>query len=147
MARSSRRGRGKKKNSTQLIMGGLCLLVVLLAGMLFFKPSARSGTEPQPFNIAQYRQDGSRFASTGNRYILEGKVESIESHGGNRMVSVSMRNNRNERLPLLVLEMNPQPINITRGDTFIFDVSCRTGRSADGNEVKGILVVNEVKAK
>lgn len=147
MARSSRRGRGKKVNSTPLIMSGLCLLVVLLVGMLFFKPSARSGTEPQPFNIAQYRQDGSRFASTGNRYILEGKVESIESHGVNRMVSISMRNNRNERLPLLVLGSNQHAVNITRGDTFIFDVSCRTGRGADGNEVKGILVVNDVKAK
>lgn len=146
MARSSRRGRGKKKNSTPLIMGGLLLLVVILAGMLFFKPSAKSN-EPKPFSIAQYRQDGSRFASTGNRYIFEAKVESIESHGDNRMVAVSMRNNRNERLPLLVLGSTSLQMNITRGDTFIFDVSCRTGKDAAGNEVKGILVVNDVTTK
>lgn len=147
MARSSRRGRGKKKNMTPLIIGGLCLLVTLLAGMLFFKPSARSGNEAKPFNIAQYRQDGSRFASTGNRYVLEGKVENIETHGNNRMVAISMKNNRHERLPLLVLGSIPLQINITRGDTFIFDVSCRTGRDSAGNEVKGILVVNDVRTK
>ncbi len=147
MARSSRRGRGKKMNTTPLIMGGLCLLVVLLVGMLFFKPSSRSGTEPQRFNIAQYRQDGSRFASTGNRYILEGRVESIESHGNKRVVAVSMSGNRNERLPLLVPGEVKLQTNITRGDSFIFDVSCRTGRLADGQEVKGILVVNDVKTK
>ena len=147
MARSSRRGRGKKTNVTPLIIGGLGLLVVLLAAMLFFKPSSRSNTAAKPFNIAQYRQDGSRFASTGNRYVLEGKVENIETHGDNRMVAISMANNRNERLPLLVPGANQLPINITRGDTFIFDVSCRTGRDAAGNEVKGILVVNDVRTK
>ncbi len=147
MARASRRGRGKKKNMTPLIVGGLLLLVVLLAGMLFFKPSVRSSSSPKPFNIAQYRQDGSRFASTGNRYVLEGKVDSIESHGNNRLVAVSMSNNRNERLPLLLLGTTKLQINITRGDTFIFDVSCRTGRDASGNEVKGILVVNDVTTK
>ncbi len=133
--------------TTPLIMGGLCVLLVLLVGMLFFKPSSRSGTEPQKFSIAQYRQDGSRFASTGNRYILEGRVESIESHGDTRIVAVSMSNNRNERLPILVPGDVKLQTNITRGDSFIFDVSCRTGRNAEGQEVKGILVVNDVKTK
>ena len=73
MARSSRRGRNKKVNSTPIIIGILGILVAVLACMLFFKPEARSDA-PKPFNISQYRQDGSRFASTGNRYVLEGKV-------------------------------------------------------------------------
>lgn len=131
--------------TTPLIMGGLCVLVVLLVGMLFFKPSSGSGTDQ--FSIAKYRQDGSRFASTGNRYILEGRVESIESHGNMRVVAVSMSNNRNERLPILVPGEVKLQTNITRGDSFIFDVSCRTGRNAEGQEVKGILVVNDVKTK
>ena len=146
MARSTRRGRSKKKNYTSLVIGGLMVLVALLAAMLFLKPSTRSN-EPKPFNIAQYRQDGSRFASTGNRYVLEGKVESIETVGNNRLVAVSVRGNSNELLPLLVQGSTKLQVNITRGDTFIFDVSCRTGRDADGNEVKGILVVNDVSIR
>ena len=146
MARSSRRGRSKRKNRTSFVIGGLLVVVAVLAAMLFLKPSARSN-EPKPFNIAQYRQDGSRFASTGNRYVLEGKVESIETVGNNRLVAVSVRGNSNELLPLLVQGSTKLQINITRGDTFIFDVSCRTGRGADGNEVKGILVVNDVSIR
>lgn len=146
MARSSRRGRNKKVNSTPIIIGVLVILVAVLASMLFFKPEARSAT-PKPFNISQYRQDGSRFASTGNRYVLEGKVESIETRGDNRMLAVSIRGNKRELLPLLVLGSKPLQVNITRGDTFIFEVSCRTGRDSAGNEVKGILVVNDVKTK
>lgn len=146
MARSSRRGRNRKVNSMPIIIGVLGILVVVLAGMLFFKPKARS-VEPEPFNISRYREDGSRFASVGNRYVLEGKVESIETHGSNRMVAVSIRGNRNELLPLLLLGTPPSGVNITRGDKFIFDVSCRTGRDSAGNEVKGVLIVNDVKTK
>lgn len=146
MARSSRRGRGKKANSMPIVVGVLGVLVVVLAGMLFFKPKARSA-EPEPFNISRYREDGSRFASTGNRYVIEGTVESIETLGDNRMVEVSVRGNRRERLPLLVQGTPPSRVNITRGDKFIFDVSCRTGRDSAGHEVKGILIVNDVKTK
>ena len=63
------------------------------------------------------------------------------------MVAVSIRGNRNELLPLLLLGTPPSGVNITRGDKFIFDVSCRTGRDSAGNEVKGVLIVNDVKTK
>lgn len=129
-----------------IVVGVLGILVVILAGMLFFKPKARN-SEPEFFNISRYREDGSRFASAGNRYVLEGKVESIETHGSNRMIAVSVRGNRNELLPLLLQGTPPSGVNITRGDKFVFEVSCRSGRDSAGNEVKGVLVVNDVKTK
>lgn len=144
MARSSRRGRKKKSNNTQLIIGGLIVLVIVLGAMLMGKPRVRS-LEPSFFDVAKYRMDGSRFASTGNRYMIEGTVESIETHGDNRMVAVSVRGNDRELLPLLVLGSTPLKVNLTRGDVFLFEISCRTGRDENGQEVKGILVVNDVK--
>lgn len=122
-------------------------MAIILLGMLLFKPSGNRSGEPTHFNIAQYRQDGSRFASTGNSYVVEGKVESIETHGDNRMVAISIPGSKNERLPLLVLGSTPLTVNITRGDSFVFELSCRTGRDASGQEVKGILVVNNVRIK
>jgi len=146
MARSSRRGRKKKSNNTPLIIGGLVVLVIVLGAMLVGKPQVRS-QNPSFFDVAKYRMDGSRFASTGNRYKIEGTVESIETHGDNRMVAVSVRGNERELLPLLVLGSTPLEVNLTRGDVFVFDVSCRTGRDESGQEVKGILVVNDVKTR
>lgn len=147
MARRSRRGRKRGGGAKPLLMG-IGALVVAGIGIMVFKPdSAGSSRKPQPFDISQYRQDGSRFASTGNRYVLEGKVENIETHRDDRVVAISMRDNPRERLPLLVPGSAKLRVNLTRGDTFIFELSCRTGQDADGNEVRGILVVNNVETK
>lgn len=147
MARRSRRGRKEGGNSKPLLIG-LGAVAAAVIGMMIFKPNATNTNDtPRPFNISQYRQDGSRFASSGNRYVFEGRVENIETHGDNRIVAISMKGNKRERLPLLVPGKANLRVNLTRGDSFIFTVSCRTGRDADGKEVKGILVVNNVETK
>lgn len=118
--------------------------VVLLVGAIFLSQKAsvtRSVINAQDFSIREYRNDGSRMAVPGNRYFLEGRVENIETLGNSRMVAVSLKNNRNERLPLLVTKDTRLSVNLTRKDVFLFEVECRTGRDAAGNEVKGILVV------
>lgn len=124
-------------------------VVVLLAGVGFFFASPfgkRSSGKPQDFSIREYRNDGSRMAVPGNRYLLEGRVENIETIGNSRIVAVSLKNNRNERLPLLVSKDTILKVNLTRKDSFLFEVECRTGRDSSGNEVKGILVVKNAES-
>ncbi len=122
--------------------------IVLLALVAFFSMSGKggdSGAVAQDFSIREYRHDGSRLAVPGNRYYLEGRIENIETLGNDRIVAISMMNNRNERLPLLVTKDTRLDVNLTRKDVFIFEVECRTGRDAGGNEIKGILVVKNAK--
>lgn len=138
--RRSRKTKGSAKILLPMVIGGM----VLLAGVGFFfaSPSVkRSSGKPQEFSIREYRNDGSRMAVPGNRYFLEGRVENIETIGNSRIVAVSLKNNRNERLPLLVRKDTVLKVNLTRKDSFLFEVECRTGRDASGNEVKGILIV------
>ncbi len=143
--RSSKKS-SSRNNQSQLVFKGL--LILAIGGILVFVfglGKGKAGKEPDTnFSIAQYRQDGSRFASTGNKYLLKAKVEHIETHGGDRLIIVSLPRNRDERLPLLMPAGTVSSVNITRGDSFLFDVSCRTGRSEEGTQVKGILVVNHV---
>lgn len=97
------------------------------------------------FSIADYRNDASRL--TGNSYRIVGHVENIETIGNDRMVAVSVDGAKQERLPLLVRQGVTGKVNLRRGDTFIFDVECRTGVDEEGKEVKGILVVRKVENK
>lgn len=123
-----------------MIIGAVVLLVG--AGFFFSSPSGkRKQGKVQEFSIREYRNDGSRMAVPGNRYLLEGRVENIETIGNSRIVAIALKNNRNERLPLLVPKDTVLDVNLTRKDSFLFEVECRTGRDSSGNEVKGILVV------
>lgn len=141
--------RKRKKNGSNirlpLIIGG----VVLLLAAVFTLSRGGSGSvtngKTDNFRIADYRQDASRL--TGNSYRLEGRVENIVTQGNDRLVAVSLAGNKQERLPLLVRSGVAGKVNLTRGDTFLFDVSCRTGQNAEGQEIKGILVVNKVETK
>lgn len=134
--------KGKGGSSAQVVI--ILVIIMLLAGLgyVLFTPSKTSTLgKPQHFSIRDYRNDGSRLAVPGNHYVLEGRIESIETIGNDRVIAISMKNNRNERLPLLVTNDTRLNVNLTRNDYFIFDVECRTGRDASGNEIKGILVV------
>ncbi|MBR5523394.1 MAG: hypothetical protein IKV82_08020 [Akkermansia sp.] len=144
---SRRRSRKSKGGNTTWLLITIVALVVVLGGAYFVK-SQSGGTalaKPQNFSIREYRNDGSRMAVPGNHYLLEGRIENIETIGNNRLISVSLKNNRNERLPLLVTKDTTLDVNLTRKDIFLFNVECRTGRDASGNEVKGILVVKNAK--
>lgn len=142
--------RKRKKNGSNikllLIIGG-GILVLAAAFSLSRGGSGGSGNngKADDFRIADYRQDASRL--TGNSYRLEGRVENIETQGNDRVVAISVAGNKQERLPLLVRSGVAGKVNLTRGDTFLFDVSCRTGQNAEGQEIKGILVVNKVETK
>lgn len=119
------------------------------AGVFFvLNPSSdgghRSGGDGG-FDVAAYRTDASRL--TGNRYSITARVENIDTLGNDRMVAVSVADNKQERLPLLVPASLNSRVNLTRGDTFVFDVECRTGRDERNQEVKGILVVRSVETK
>lgn len=124
-------------------------LVGVVVGSGVFKGgnSARLD-EPTPnFRVADYRSDGSRFASSGNTYVFDGIVESIETIGSDRIVSISLPDDPNEYLPLLVPGNANLQVNLSRGDRFLFETSCRTGRTADGGQVKGVLVVKNAQSR
>ncbi len=144
MARRRSRKGGKGKNGQlPYIVGGVVL--VAIAAMLIFKPTAGTGQQTvSDFRIAEYREKGGSIF-IGNRYTLEGKVENIISRGNDRLVSISLKNNSRERLPLLV--RGGSPVNLSRGDSFLFDVECQSGQDAEGKPVKGVLVVKNVSIK
>lgn len=150
MARRSRKGGRKGSNQAMPFIVGAGVLLVLGLGLhVVLNPSAdgnsgKSGADTS-FDIAGYRTDASRL--TGNRYRLTARVENIDTLGNDRMVAVSMADNKQERLPLLVPANLNSRVNLTRGDTFIFDVECLTGRDERNREVKGILVVRKMETK
>lgn len=143
--------RGKKQNKQPLILGGVAVAAAAVALCfygLFVKGGSSRSSEPTPnFRISEYRQDGSRFASAGNSYVFDGRVESIETLGNDRVVCISIPDNPDERLPLLIPGYVSLRVNLTRGDRFIFEASCRTGQTPEGEQVKGILVVSNVENK
>lgn len=149
---AARRARHSKKKggaaALLLILGGVgvAALIALLGSGVLRKSSVR-GLEPTAhFRIADYRKDGSRFASAGNSYVFDGRVENIETIGNDRVVCISLADNPDERLPLLVpAQVNLRGVNLTRNDRFIFQVSCRTGTTPEGEQVRGVLVVNKVE--
>lgn len=143
--------RKRKKNGLNvklpLLVAGVAALVIGAAVAIVSTNGGSSGNsgQTQTFRIADYRQDASRL--TGNNYRLEGRIENIVTLGNDRMVAVSVAGNKQERLPLLVRSGVAGKVNLTRGDTFMFDVTCCTGMDAEGQELKGILVVNKVETK
>ncbi len=142
--KARRGGKGKGKNGMMpLVIGGV--VAVAIAAMFIFKPSGGgSHQQVSDFSITEYREKGgSTFI--GNHYTLEGKVENIISRGNDRLVSVSLKGNNRERLPLLV--KGSSSVNLSRGDSFLFEVDCVTGQSEGGEPVKGILVVKNVSIK
>ncbi len=148
--RAHRRGRGSGKGN-QIPLFIACGVAVVLVGAICWKAgifggkSAR-GLKPTPnFRVADYRRDGSRFASSGNVYVFDGRVESIETVGNARLVSISITNKPGGRLPLFIPGDVKLRVNITRGDRFLFEATCRTGKGAHGEQVKGILVVRNVQ--
>lgn len=149
MARRSRKGGRKGSNQVMPFIVGAGVVLVLGLGMhVALNASSGGGSAKVPdsgFDIAGYRTDASRL--TGNRYRLTARVENIDTLGNDRMVAVSMSDNKQERLPLLVPASLDSRVNLTRGDTFLFDVECRTGRDESNREVKGVLVVRKIETK
>ena len=111
------------------------------------KEGTREAAPENSFRVADYRRDGSRFASAGNTYVFYGRVENIETIGNNRIVSISIPDNPDERLPLLVPGSVRLGTNLTRGDRFVFETTCTTGRAPDGSQVKGVLIVRNAQSK
>ena len=129
-------------------IGAIVVLALILGSGVLKKGGAARGLEPSPnFRISEYRQDGSRFASSGNVYVFDGRVENIETVGNERLVSISIPDNPDERLPLLVPGDVKLRVNLTRGDRFIFETTCRTGKTSDGKQVKGVLIVKNVETR
>lgn len=128
---------------------GASIIVVLGLGMHVALNASSDGGPGKAadtgFDIAGYRTDASRL--TGNNYSIAARVENIDTIGNDRMVAVSVANNKQERLPLLVPANLNSRVNLTRGDTFVFDVVCRTGHDENNREVKGVLVVRKIETK
>lgn len=146
MARRSKKS--SQKVSVHLVCAATLAAAAAAAALVLAKGSGSgSGTadSSKNFSIADYRQNASRL--TGNSYSLQGRVENIEALGNDRLVAVSIPGNKMERLPLLVRSGVCGKVNLTRGDTFVFEVDCRTGHDTAGQEVKGILVVRKVETK
>lgn len=125
-------------------VGGVLLLAIGAAVAMKPSDSANAAAESR-FSVADYRMDASRL--TGNTYRLKGRVENIETLGNDRLVAVSLPNNKQERLPLLVRSGVTGRVNLTRGDSFVFDVVCRNGQDEQGLDVKGIMIVESVSAE
>lgn len=145
----ARKRRSSKNKKTQLpaILGGIGGVAVLaIAAAVVMKPSQKpEESADSRFSVADYRQDASRL--TGNTYRLSARVENIESIGNDRLVAVSLPGNSQERLPLLVRSGVTGRVNLTRGDTFLFHVTCRNGKDAQGLDVKGIMMVEKVETE
>ncbi len=145
-----RRKSSNRGSSKTPIANYILIAIVILAGLFFLNKllkgsnSTELGEPTQNFSIADYRSDASRYASVGNQYILEGRVEDIVERGRERLIIISMKNNAQERLPLLMPSSTKTDINVTRGDSFVFQVECQSGRDAEGNPVKGIFVIKKV---
>ena len=146
MARKRRSSKNKKSQLPMILggVGGVLLLAIGAAVAMKPSDSAASAAESR-FSVADYRMDASRL--TGNTYRLKGRVENIETLGNDRLVAVSLPNNQQERLPLLVRSGVTGRVNLTRGDTFVFDVVCRNGQDEQGLDVKGIMIVESVSAE
>ena len=130
-----------------MILGGAAVVLLLAIGAaVAMKPtnSAEESAESR-FIVADYRVDASRL--TGNSYRLKARVENIETLGNDRLVAVSLPNNKQERLPLLVRSGVTGRVNLTRGDTFVFDVVCSNGKDDEGLDVKGIMIVEKVETE
>lgn len=126
----------------------ILLVAALLGSGLLKKGTVVRDTDPTPdFSIADYRRDGSRYASAGNVYVFDGRVENIETIGNNRLVSISIPDNPDERLPLLVPDSVHLRVNLTRGDRFVFEATCSTGKAQDGSQVRGVLIVKNARTK
>lgn len=151
MARSARKSSKRGKSNLQPLFIGLGAIVVV--ALIFGSGILKKGNTPSGyvvtpnFRIADYRKDGSRFAAAGNTYVFYGRVESIESIGNDLMVCISIPDNPDERLPLLVPEKVKTKVNLTRNDYFIFETTCRTGRTATGEQVKGVLIVKNADTR
>ena len=130
-----------------MILGGVGgVLLLAIGAAVAMKPSNSADTAAESrFSVADYRMDASRL--TGNTYRLKGRVENIETLGNDRLVAVSLPNNSQERLPLLVRSGVTGRVNLTRGDSFVFDVVCRNGQDEQGLDVKGIMIVESVSAE
>ncbi|MBR5878646.1 MAG: hypothetical protein IKY91_03775 [Akkermansia sp.] len=146
MARK-RRSSKNKKSQLPMILGGVGgVLLLAIGAAVAMKPSDSAETAAESrFSVADYRMDASRL--TGNTYRLKARVENIETLGNDRLVAVSLPNNQQERLPLLVRSGVTGRVNLTRGDTFVFDVVCRNGQDEQGLDVKGIMIVESVSAE
>ena len=146
MARK-RRSSKNKKSQLPMILGGVGgVLLLAIGAAVAMKPSDSANTAAESrFSVADYRMDASRL--TGNTYRLKGRVENIETLGNDRLVAVSLPNNSQERLPLLVRSGVTGRVNLTRGDSFVFDVVCRNGQDEQGLDVKGIMIVESVSAE
>ena len=123
----------------------VAVAALCMSGVFSKGSSSRRSDPTADFRISEYRRDGSRFASSGNMYVFDGRVENIETLGNDRVVSISIPNNPDERLPLLIPGDVRLRVNLTRGDRFLFETSCRTGQTPDGEQVKGVLVVKNVE--
>lgn len=122
--------------------GGVLLLAVGAA--VIMKPvESDSVVTENTFSIADYRQDASRLS--GNSYRLVARIENIEALNNDRMIAVSLPGNSQERLPLVVPAGAAGKVNLTRGDTFVFYVTCRNGKDAEGLAVKGVMIVEKVE--
>ncbi|MBQ3240523.1 MAG: hypothetical protein IJB00_04985 [Akkermansia sp.] len=148
MARRSKRRRRRGNSNLPMLLGGIggVLLVVIVAA-LALKPAREGGdaSRQETFSVADYRRNASLLI--GNVYHIEGRVEHIESQGNDRIVAVSVPGNEQERLPLLVRSGTAGKVNLTRGDSFIFEVKCCSGHTDNQREVKGVLLVRGVESK
>lgn len=150
MARRTRKsGRNGSNQMVPYLVGGGIIAVLGLGMQMALNSSSDGGAgktgADAGFDIAGYRTDASRL--TGNRYRITARVENIDTLGNDRMVAVSVAGNKQERLPLMVPASLNSRVNLTRGDTFVFDIECRTGHDESNKEVKGILVVRNIETK
>ncbi len=145
-----RRNTTKKGGKKPPIANYILIAIVAVAALFLINKLLKgSGTtdlgEPtKGFSIAEYREGASRYASTGNNYVFEGRVEDIKEGDAGHVIIISMEDNPDERLPLFLPKSAQNDVNVTLYDRFIFKVECRSGRDANGDLVKGIFIINKM---
>ncbi len=145
----SRRTARKKKtaspNKLYMAIGiPVAILLIVIAVISFSgKPAKTSGS----FDTKAYMNAGSGI--TGNKYTFEGTVDNILTVDNDSLLSVipAGGTDKNIRLPLILKKDASGDVNVTRNSSYIFEVLCRNGRDANGDTVKGILLIKTITPK
>ncbi|OCA03694.1 hypothetical protein [Akkermansia glycaniphila] len=145
----SRRTARKKKAASphKLYLAIGIPVAVLIIVIVVISLSGKQATTAGRFDTSSYMNAGSGI--TGNRYIFEGKVDNILTVDNDSLLSVIPAGNtdKNIRLPLILKKDAAGNVNVTRNSSYIFEVLCRNGRDANGDTVKGILLIKTITPK
>jgi hypothetical protein len=138
----ARRGSKKGANPTQLIMGGIILVLLLV--IYLFTTNRHEGEDGrlslQDFPIEDYLSRGSILRD--NRYTLRGRVEERFPAAKGEMISLAVKTKgRDKQLIPLFVPSASKSMNIERDQEYAFTV-----RVKNVNQELGIIMTESISS-